>query len=149
LALEHNGDVYSCDHYVEPDHRLGNLAGGNAAGAELGGLVATQKQVRFGRAKLETLPRQCRECQVRFACHGGCPKNRVLETAEGEPGLNYLCEGYQAFFTHVDRPMRIMAGLLDSGRPPAEIMQLLASESGPRRPPRLKARRRKRRGRAG
>jgi uncharacterized protein len=77
---------------------------------------------------MDTLPRYCRECEVRFACHGGCPKNRFIETPDGESGLNYLCAGYKAFFNHVDRPMRIMAELLRRNRAPAEIVQVLAAE---------------------
>jgi uncharacterized protein len=134
LALEHNGDLYSCDHFVEPEHLLGNING-----QHLVDLVASERQRRFGRAKLDTLPRYCRECSVRFACHGGCPKDRFIETPDGEPGLNYLCAGYKAFFQHIGRPMRIMAGLLLRGRAPAEIMELYAEEdqrSLPVAPPR-------------
>jgi uncharacterized protein len=122
LALEHNGDLYSCDHFVEPRHRLGNIRE-----RRLIDMVACDRQVRFGRAKLATLPRYCRECEVRFACHGGCPKDRFIATPAGEPGLNYLCAGYRRFFRHVDRPMRVMAQLLRQGRAPAEIMRLYAS----------------------
>jgi uncharacterized protein len=120
LALEHNGDLYACDHYVEPDYLLGNIVD-----TDMVELVASERQRRFGRDKLTTLPRYCEECEVRFACHGGCPKNRFIETPDGEPGLNYLCAGYKAFFTHADRPMRIMADLLGRNRAPAEIMVLL------------------------
>ena len=95
-------------------------------------LVASEKQRKFGQDKLDTLPRYCRECEVRFACHGGCPKNRFIETPDGEPGLNYLCAGYEAFFNHIDRPMRIMADLLRRGRAPAEVMQVLAFEESQR-----------------
>lgn len=119
LAVEHNGDVYSCDHYVYPRYRLGNLL--NTA---LPDLVDSPQQAAFGAAKSSTLPRYCRECPVRFACHGECPKHRFLRTPHGEPGLNYLCRGYQRFFTHIDSPMRTMGALLQSGRAPAEIMQL-------------------------
>ncbi len=123
LALEHNGDLYSCDHFVEPKHLLGNI--GERHMLEM---VASEQQVRFGRDKLETLPPYCRECDVRFACHGGCPKDRFIETPEGDRGLNYLCTGYKAFFRHIDRPMRIMADLLRQGRAAAEIMDLYALE---------------------
>ena len=123
LALEHNGDLYSCDHYVEPDYLLGNIQQDHMLA-----LVASEKQRQFGQDKQATLPRYCRECEVRFACHGGCPKNRFIHTPDGEPGLNYLCAGYKAFFNHVDRPMKIMAGLLQKRRPPAEIMKLMALE---------------------
>ena len=118
LALEHNGDVYSCDHYVEPDHWLGNLKG-----TPLKALVSSEKQRCFGQGKFETLPRHCKECPVLFACYGECPRNRFIAAPDGEAGLNYLCAGYRAFFTHVDKPMRTMAGLLKQGRFADEIMQ--------------------------
>lgn len=121
LALEHNGDLYPCDHYVAPDHRLGNILE-----TPLETLAHAPAQRRFGAAKAD-LPGQCRRCEVRFACQGECPKNRVLETPEGEAGLNWLCVGYKAFFTHIDRPMRLLADLLRSGRAPANIMPLLAA----------------------
>ena len=117
LALEHNGDVYSCDHFVEPDYRLGNITTTHVVE-----LVASPKQRAFGQAKAGTLPRYCRECDVRFACNGECPRNRFIRTPDGEDGLNYLCEGYKAFFHHVDGPMRAMARLLRSGRYADEIM---------------------------
>lgn len=123
LALEHNGDVYSCDHFVEPRHKLGNLHD-----IALIDLVASPQQRQFGLAKRDMLPRYCRECEVRFVCNGGCPKDRVLETPEGEPGLNYLCEGYKAFFTHIDGPMRFMASELRQQRAPANVMAYLAQQ---------------------
>jgi uncharacterized protein len=91
-------------------------------------LVASEQQRAFGLAKRDTLPRYCRECDVRFACHGGCPKDRFIRTPDGEPGLNYLCAGYKAFFHHVDRPMRMMSSLLHQGRPPSELVAWYASE---------------------
>lgn len=96
LALEHNGDLYSCDHYVEPDYRLGNLNQHH-----LHWLVATPQQKQFGHDKSQQLPGQCQRCEVRFACHGECPKNRLLLDENGEPGLNFLCRGYLQFFRHV------------------------------------------------
>jgi uncharacterized protein len=123
LALEHNGDLYSCDHFVEPRHFLGNIME-----QDLLPLVGSEKQVQFGLAKRDTLPRYCRECEVRFVCNGGCPKDRIRKTPDGEPGLNYLCEGYKAFFTHIDEPMKIMSTLLRMHRPPADIMKILANE---------------------
>ncbi|MCC0056575.1 MAG: anaerobic sulfatase maturase [Rhodobiaceae bacterium] len=117
LALEHNGDLYACDHYVEPDYLLGNIAD-----TDMAEMVISPRQRQFGRDKLDTLPRQCRECEVLFACYGECPRNRFLKTEDGEPGLNYLCAGYRQFFNHVDRPMQIMAGLLSEGRFADEIM---------------------------
>lgn len=117
VALEHDGTVYSCDHYVYPSHRLGRIQD-----TPLEAMVDSPFQAGFGRDKSATLPRQCRACPVRFACQGGCPKHRFLATADGEPGLNYLCAGYRAFFTHIDPAMRRMAALLRAGRAPAEIM---------------------------
>ncbi len=118
LVLEHNGDVYSCDHFVEPEHRLGNIRQ-----TALKHLVSSEKQRRFGQAKQDTLPQYCRECPVLFACYGECPRNRFIKTPAGEDGLNYLCAGYRAFFLHIDRSMRQMAYLLRQGRYADEIMQ--------------------------
>lgn len=119
LALEHTGDVYSCDHFVEPAYRLGNIRD-----SHLLDLVASDVQRQFGRNKLDTLPNHCMACDVRFACHGGCPKDRFATTPSGEPGLNFLCAGYQRFFRHVDRPMHTMVVLLRQGRAPSEISTL-------------------------
>ena len=121
LALEHNGDLYSCDHFVEPKHRLGNIRKTNMLK-----LVASEQQQRFGKSKLDDLPRYCRECDVRFACHGECPKNRFIETPDGEAGLNYLCAGYKMFFRHIDRPMRAMAALLRRGMPASMVKRYVA-----------------------
>jgi uncharacterized protein len=123
LALEHNGDLFSCDHFVEPKYKLGNIQE-----IPLLDLVGLPEQIQFGRDKRDTLPRYCRECEVRFVCNGGCPKDRFITTPEGEPGLNYLCEGFRAFFNHIDRPMRMMAAELRARRPPANIMRILAQE---------------------
>lgn len=117
LALEHNGDVYSCDHFVEPEHKLGNIKD-----TPLATLVASEKQRRFGNAKFDTLPKYCKQCPALFACYGECPRNRFIDTPDGEPGLNYLCAGYKAFFTHIDTPMKTMVALLRSGRYVDEIM---------------------------
>lgn len=103
LVLEHNGDLYSCDHFVEPDHFLGNIRE-----TPLRELVFSSKQQQFGMAKATNLPSYCRTCEVFFACQGGCPRNRFIKTPTGEEGLNYLCAGYKAFFRHIDRPMRLM-----------------------------------------
>jgi uncharacterized protein len=119
LALEHNGDLYACDHFVEPRHLLGNIV---ADPRGLAGLVASDKQRAFGRAKRTTLPRVCRECRFLFACNGECPKNRVLLAPDGEPGLNWLCEGLKAFFAHTEGPMREMAALLARGLPASGVM---------------------------
>lgn len=118
LALEHNGDLYSCDHFVEPRHRLGNVTQ-----TPLDQLVSSPQQRAFGQSKRDSLPRYCRECEVRFICNGGCPKDRILLTPDGEPGLNYLCDGFKAFFTHIDHPMKTMARLILNRRSPAEIMK--------------------------
>ena len=95
-------------------------------------LVSSPQQRQFGLDKRDTLPRYCLECDVRFACHGGCPKDRFISTPDGEPGLNYLCAGYKDFFHHVDRPMRLMAEQLRRGLAPAEIMRLYATEDARR-----------------
>jgi uncharacterized protein len=117
MAMEHNGDLYSCDHFVYPENKLGNIMD-----SPLESLVASEQQMKFGLDKRDTLPRFCRECEVRFACHGECPKRRFIRTPDGESGLNYLCAGYKMFFHHVDPYMRFMAGELRQGRPPANVM---------------------------
>ena len=118
LAMEHNGDVYSCDHFVDPEHLLGNL---NVIPLEE--LVNSGRQQAFGDAKRTTLPAYCLTCEVRHACNGECPRNRFLLTPDGQPGLNYLCAGYRAFFNHIDIPMKKMAEHIRAGRPPALVMQ--------------------------
>lgn len=123
LALEHNGDLYACDHFVEPDYLLGNIHRTHMA--ELAGL---DQQQRFGRDKMDALPQCCRQCDVYFACHGECPKNRFLTARDGEPGLNYLCKGYKSFFRHIDKPLKILAHLLRRGLPAEQVMQILAQE---------------------
>jgi uncharacterized protein len=117
MAMEHNGDLYACDHFVAPPHKLGNITH-----IPLVEMAGSEQQRRFGQAKLDTLPRYCLDCDVRFACNGGCPKNRILLAPDQEPGLNYLCEGYKAFFQHIDGPMRFMASELRAGRPAANVM---------------------------
>ncbi|MCV2395159.1 anaerobic sulfatase maturase [Actinotalea sp. M2MS4P-6] len=117
LAVEHNGDVYSCDHYVEPDYKIGNVAD-----APIQAMLQSDAQREFGRSKLTTLPAQCQSCPVRWACHGGCPKDRIAVTADGEPGLNYLCAGYYRFYTHTQPTLERIAGLLRTGRTAADIM---------------------------
>ena len=121
LAIEHNGDLYSCDHYVYPRYQLGNILN-----QSLGAMVNSPAQMKFGHDKSDTLPRYCRDCAVRFACHGECPKHRFIRTPDGEAGLNYLCTGYKKFFTHIDPHMKTMARLLQSNHAPAEIMARLA-----------------------
>jgi uncharacterized protein len=121
LALEHNGDLYSCDHFVEPKYFLGNIKKEHMLT-----LVASDQQRAFGNAKRDSLPRYCRECEVKFACHGECPRNRFIQTPDGEAGLNYLCAGYKKFFKHIDAPMKIMADLLRRGQYADEVMAILA-----------------------
>lgn len=121
LAMEHQGDVYSCDHYVYPQYKLGNLMN-----KSLGDLVNSPEQIKFGNDKADTLPQYCKRCEVRFACNGECPKHRFLRTVDGELGLNYLCAGYKRFFNHIDPYMRTMVQLMSNGRSPAEIMQMPA-----------------------
>ena len=119
LAIEHNGDLFSCDHFVYPKYQLGNVMNNS-----LGDMVNSDQQSAFGRAKSELLPKYCRECDVRFACNGECPKHRFIKTPDGEDGLNYLCPAYKKYFHHVDPLMKQMAGLLRAGRAPAEIMRV-------------------------
>jgi uncharacterized protein len=121
LAMEHTGDVYSCDHFVYPENRLGNIAE-----TELEKMAVSSQQQLFGNDKLDSLPSFCRECSVRFACHGECPKHRFLVTPDGEPGLNYLCAGYKYFFHHIDPYMRFMAEQLKEGKAPADVMRMAA-----------------------
>jgi uncharacterized protein len=123
MALEHNGDLYSCDHFVEPNYLLGNIMK-----RPMIELLASDKQRKFGMEKHDTLPRYCRECQFLFACNGECPKNRFVKTPNGEAGLNYLCSGYTAFFKHADRYMRVMADLLRKGQTADGIMKILSEE---------------------
>lgn len=122
LALEHNGDLYSCDHFVDPDYLLGNIL--NDPLAEL---VTSQKQQKFGDDKYDTLPDYCLRCEVRFACNGECPKNRFIKTPAGQAGLNYLCAGYRAFFNHIDQPMRFMALKLRLNQAPSDIVKFYNS----------------------
>jgi len=123
LAIEHSGDLYSCDHFVYPENRLGNIME-----SAMAALAGSEQQQKFGEAKESTLPRYCRECDVRFACNGECPKHRFLTTPDGEPGLNYLCAGYKMFFHHVDPAMRFMAAELAAQRAPANVMRWVAEE---------------------
>ena len=120
LAMEHNGDLYSCDHFVEPDYLLGNIHE-----KPLAELVHAKAQEDFGHAKETTLPEYCRRCEVRFVCNGECPKNRFLATPDGEAGLNYLCAGYRKFFNHIDPVMKLMAEEVRAGRPAANVMKVL------------------------
>ncbi|MBR2428816.1 MAG: anaerobic sulfatase-maturation protein [Alistipes sp.] len=117
-VIEHNGDLYSCDHFVFPEYRLGNLRD-----SLLIDMMYGAKQRAFGANKYTSLPQKCRECRYEFACHGECPRNRFIVTEDGEAGLNYLCEGYYAFFEHAHEAMDYMRGQLEQGMPPANIMR--------------------------
>ncbi len=119
-VMEYNGDVYSCDHFVFPQYKLGNIYT-----KSLLEMMYSDKQQAFGQAKSSFLPQQCRQCRYLFACHGECPKNRFCKTKDGESGLNYLCKGYYRFFDHVAPYMDYMKNELLNERPPANIMQAL------------------------
>jgi uncharacterized protein len=125
MALEHNGDLYSCDHFVEPDYFLGNIME-----TTLEEMANGEKQRTFGRDKLDSLPNFCRRCEFLFVCNGECPKNRFAKTPDGEQGGNYLCEGYRAFFKHADPHMRIMADLLRKGQSADGIIKILSDSEG-------------------
>lgn len=116
-AIEYNGDVYACDHFVFPEYRLGNIHE-----SSLVDMMYGSKQRAFGEAKHTSLPRQCRKCRYEFACHGECPRNRFTTTADGEQGLNYLCKGYYAFFEHSHKAMDYMRSQLERGLAPANVM---------------------------
>jgi uncharacterized protein len=118
MALEHNGDMYSCDHYVFPENRLGNIMN-----SPLESLVHSVQQRSFGAAKRQTLPEYCLRCEVRFACNGECPKHRFAKTPDGESRLNFLCPGYRKFFNHIDPFMRFMAQELRRQQAPANVME--------------------------
>ena len=117
LALEHNGDLYSCDHYVQPDALLGNITD-----EPLYDLVFSQPQMTFGQNKKALLPKKCLRCEVRFICNGDCPKNRILPAIKGDYPISNLCDSYYAFFKHIDKAMRTMASLYRFGKPIKEIM---------------------------
>lgn len=117
-VMEYNGDVYSCDHFVFPEYKLGNIYS-----STLTEMMYSPKQLKFGTDKYDALPTQCKECQFLFACNGECPKNRFAKTSKGETGLNYLCEGYYKFFKHVAPYMDFMKNELKNNRPPANVMQ--------------------------
>ncbi len=121
LAIEHNGDLYSCDHFVDPEYLLGNVTQ-----TPMIDLVSSDAQLKFGADKRDALPQYCLDCDVRFACHGECPKNRFIATPNGEPGLNYLCAGYKAFFHHADFPMRVLADLIGRGMPAQNVTPIVA-----------------------
>jgi len=122
LAIEHTGDLFSCDHFVYPEHKLGNIME-----RDLARMAGSAQQKKFGLDKRDSLPRMCRECDVRFACNGECPKHRFTQTPDHEACLNYLCAGYKHFFHHIDPYMKFMAAELRAGRPPANVMRIVGS----------------------
>ena len=124
-VMEFNGDVYSCDHFVFPEYKLGNINS-----QTLTGMMYSDKQMKFGTDKFDKLPTQCRECEFLFACNGECPKNRFLQTPEGESGLNYLCKGYKKFFAHVAPYMDFMKRELQHKRPPSNVMEWVKTIKG-------------------
>jgi uncharacterized protein len=128
-ALEHNGDLYSCDHFVEPGHLLGNIHR-----THMLTLVASPQQRRFGQDKQDTLTAQCRGCKVRHLCNGGCPKDRFSRSADGEAGHNYLCPGLELFFLHTGPAFSAMARLIQQGSAPAGVMQQIAADDAKRGP---------------
>ncbi len=121
LMVEHDGDVFSCDHFMYPEYKLGNITKDDPVA-----LVNSPAQVAFGDAKETTLPGQCQRCEFKFACNGECPKNRFAVTKDGEPGLNYLCQGYMKYFGHITPAMNQLAKLLAQGKPASDIMQTTA-----------------------
>jgi len=131
-ALEYNGDLYSCDHFVEPSYKLGNIHK-----THMLKLVTSLEQRKFGQDKRDTLTAQCQRCEVRNLCNGGCPKDRFARSRDGDVGHNYLCTGLELFFKHTRPAMQMMARLLQQDRAPAEVMALIAAEDtkhGPYQP---------------
>jgi uncharacterized protein len=126
-ALEHNGDLYTCDHFVEPDFLLGNINE-----THMIELVASPQMRQFGDNKRDLLTRQCQACDVRMLCNGGCPKDRFVASRDGEPGHNYLCEGLYHFFSHARPTMNIMANLVQRNQPAARVMEWVAAEDAKR-----------------
>ena len=118
LAVEHNGDVYACDHCVYPEYRLGNVRSESMAG-----MAARSREAGFGVSKSTALPRWCRECKALAACRGGCPKHRFAVSHYDEQGIHYLCEGYRKFFFHIRKYCRAMTQLLEHGQPASLIME--------------------------
>ncbi len=124
LIMEHNGDVYCCDHYMFPEYRVGNILTD-----DLAAMVSSEKQRAFGASKEVSLPDACRNCRLLFACHGGCLKYRFARSPEGEPGMNYLCQGTKRYFSHVERFMNLMAEYIKKEIPVSRIMETV-NQSG-------------------
>lgn len=118
--VEHNGDVFSCDHYMYPEYKIGNIYENDFVE-----MIDSNQQREFGLNKKQSLPSYCENCEVKFACHGECPKHRFLTTPDGEAGLNYLCSGYKKYFHHIHRYMKVFAQLIDNGLPASDIMQVI------------------------
>ncbi len=127
LALEHNGDLYSCDHFVEPNYLLGNIHT-----TRMLDLVASPQQQAFGQHKKESLTAQCRSCEVLRLCNGGCPKDKFIDSRDEEPGQNYLCDGLYDFYTHTRPTMTAMARLVEQGRYADEVMTTVAADDARR-----------------
>ena len=123
MAMEHNGDVYACDHYVTPEYLVGNIGE-----TPITDIINLPFQRKFGEDKKDTLPPYCLDCEVRFVCNGGCPKNRFIDTPDGDPGLNYLCGGYKMFFNHIDTPMKLMAVALENGQTADSIIPIMQQQ---------------------
>jgi uncharacterized protein len=120
LAMEHNGDLYSCDHYVYPDYRLGNILTDNPSN-----IIDSVEQRKFGQVKKTALPEECSECEVVFACRGECPRHRFKISYKSEPGLSYLCAGYKKYFRHIHRYMKVMAKLIENDLPASQVMEVV------------------------
>lgn len=120
MIVEHNGDIYSCDHYVYPGNYIGNIMRDMP-----GKLIRSSKQQQFGNSKEEALPHDCQNCTYLFACRGECPKHRFLKTGNGQLSLNYLCKGYKKYFKHIDKYMKVMSLLLKNGYPVAGVMDAI------------------------
>jgi uncharacterized protein len=124
LALEHNGDLYSCDHYVQPDALLGNIHS-----TPISEMMISDLQVKFGLNKKDHLPSACKHCELLFICNGGCPKNRISNQKKGDFPINHLCSGYKSFFSHIREPMQMMVSLIQMQRPVSDIMNIYQSNN--------------------
>jgi len=120
LVIEHNGEIYSCDHYVYPQYRLGNILTDNPVD-----IINSEKQRKFGNGKKSALPEECLKCDVLFACRGECPRHRFMNSYNGEPGLSYLCVGYRKYLRHIHRYMKVMTELIENGLPASQVMDAI------------------------
>jgi uncharacterized protein len=120
LAIEHNGDIYSCDHYVYPENKLGNILQGNPKE-----MIESSKQKVFGKSKESSLPEVCKDCEVKFACNGECPRHRFVRTYDNKPGLSYLCADYKKFFRHIHPYMKVMVQLIENDLPVSKVMDVI------------------------